>query len=176
MKKLILFLLLLSSCEKDPKIIQDPNNRNVYSGTFYVERNGIEWKAQAVAHYNYTDKNYYSLFFDSLSYGYLQRSFSISTLPSNHFDTIRNFGKYIPLNFIPTFYFDNIDVDVPYDSWETLFEDSLNNWVKINKFDTITNEVEGTFSATLIRVSGISPGFPDTMRFRKGRFATKLWK
>ncbi len=67
MKKILLLLLLFSSCEKDPKIIQDPNNRAVYSGTFYVERNGIEWKAQATAYYNYYDKNYFTLGFDSLA-------------------------------------------------------------------------------------------------------------
>ncbi len=67
MKKILLLLLLFSSCEKDPKIIQDPNNRAVYSGTFYVERNGIEWKSQATAYYNYYDKNYFTLGFDSLA-------------------------------------------------------------------------------------------------------------
>ncbi|MBP9135017.1 MAG: hypothetical protein KBF75_13400 [Saprospiraceae bacterium] len=176
MKKLLFLMILFSSCEKDSQIVQDPNNKSVYSGTFYAERNGVVWKAQPTANYNYSDKNFYNLNFDSLSSGYLQRSFSFNKLPVNHLDTIRNFGKHVPINLTPYISFDNIDVDVTYDTWEPLFEDSLNNWIKINKFDTISKEVEGTFSATMVRSRGVTFGFPDTMRFRNGRFSTKLWK
>jgi len=176
MKKLILLLLLLSSCEKDPKITQDPNNKNVYSGTFYVERNGIEWKAQPTARHNYYDKNYFTLGFDSLANGFLQKGFDFTNLPVSYFDTIRKFTNEDGLHFIPLVYFSNIDVDVAYDDWIVLLQDSANNWIKINKFDTITQEVEGVFSITMIRDRGVSPNQPDTMRFRKGRFATKLWK
>lgn len=176
MKKLLFFLILFSSCEKDPQIVQDPQNRNVYSGTFYVERNGVEWKAQPTAKSNPYDKKYFSIGFDSLNFGLLQKSFAFTKLPISYFDTIKNFTNESPEIFTPKVYFANIDVDVTYDSWRLMLQDSANNWIKINKFDTITKEVEGSFSATMIRTDGHSPGQPDTLRFRKGRFATKLWK
>ena len=175
MKYLIFFILItLISCEQEPPIVQDPNNKTIYSGSVYMERNESEWKALPVAKYSYSNRGFYSVEFDSLSFGLLQRNLGFTDLPINHFDTIKNFTVTSGFDNIPRIYFTNIDVDVAYDVWQPVLSDSSNNWIKIDQFDTISKEVSGSFSATLVRTNGISPGFPDTMRFRKGVFNTKL--
>jgi len=67
------------------------------------------------------------------------------------------------------------DGDVLCHTYGVLESDSLNNWVKITKYDEKTKELSGEFSVTYIKTRECATlSYPDTIRIRNGVFHTKI--
>lgn len=66
------------------------------------------------------------------------------------------------------------DSDVALNSYYTV--DSEDNYLQIDSYNAKTQEIKGTFQLTFAVRKNRSPGdpLPDTLRFRNGRFHTKI--
>nr|WP_295929694.1 hypothetical protein [uncultured Dyadobacter sp.] len=65
------------------------------------------------------------------------------------------------------------DGDVGGDCYYTV--DSENNYIQIDSYNEKTKEIKGSFQLTLAaRKPRSSDALPDTLRFRNGRFYTKI--
>lgn len=66
------------------------------------------------------------------------------------------------------------DGDVAGDSYYTV--DSEDNYIQIDSYNAKTQEIKGSFQLTLAnaRIPRSSNALPDTLRFRNGRFHTKI--
>jgi hypothetical protein len=67
------------------------------------------------------------------------------------------------------------DGDVGCHLFQVLEKDSLNNWVRITKYNEKTKELSGEFSVTYIKTEECATfSYPDTIRIRNGVFHTKI--
>ncbi len=67
------------------------------------------------------------------------------------------------------------DGDVLCHTYDVLEVDSLNNWVKITKYNPQTKDISGEFSVTYIKTRECATfSYPDTIRIRNGVFHTKI--
>jgi hypothetical protein len=69
------------------------------------------------------------------------------------------------------------DGDVLCHTYDVLEKDSLNNWIKITKYNEKTRELSGEFSITYIKTRECTSfSSPDTIRIRNGVFSTTIKK
>jgi hypothetical protein len=67
------------------------------------------------------------------------------------------------------------DGDVLCHIYDVLESDSLNNWIKITKYDAQRKTIEGDFSITFIKTRECNTlSYPDTIRIREGKFSTVI--
>lgn len=169
---LTLFTLLLSACEKDPPW----NDPDPHWGTVTALKEGKFWKATGFAEHLTAIPNTLYMQLDSLSGGgNIVEKCAISKLPLK-VGTYPIAKTAININdnkVGANFYFKNDDELLGY--YETPDVDS-SGFITLLSYDSVTQEIRGTFELTFIanhKPFGIGP---DTLRLRNGSFHTKIIK
>lgn len=182
MKKIFYIVIILFfslSCSKDKKM-NEILDTNSYFGECTYNLNGINFSRKYVtASINNNNETCFSIKmddFESLSFYY----FSLNMLNE------KQYIKPIPDdNSRPLILFyriadrSNTPLDAGCNYYHIIEADSLQNWLIITKYDTVTNEIWGKFNASTILEtfpSQCNPGSPQYARFTNGEFHTKLFK
>jgi hypothetical protein len=174
-KVLIVAFLVICSCKKDKS---DP----FYFGTASMTLNGKVWnasKVRCVAIKNHIcNPDFLSLDFEVYNeQGFLRESLDFK----NIFKELKTYYLW-PNAFstsckdsLPacTYYTIGADGDVILDVYNTL--PNSGSFIRIDKFNNDTKEMEGVFSFDLLIYSRYNPTAPDTLRVRNGQFYTKIF-
>ena len=170
---LIAALLLFSSCEKEQ--IQE----NVFStdGRAFFKVNGEPLNA-GVKVLNRDDKlviilEHYREQFGEL---YPWETLSIDNFVKTKDSTQRIYGSGVSYGKGVTGSFATLEFyDVLCDSYKVIGQDSINNWVKIDKEKNNFNDVRGSFSMHMYKEGGCSSAlYPDTILITDGQFYFSL--
>lgn len=171
MKYLIVFIVFafLFGCKKDPEPFV--LNLDEYSGEATSLRDGQSWQGHVFVRQLPT--NSLSIGIDSLSqFGKLKQQVSFTYVKKTIGKHALKDSSWV-LGIDPGFsgsmfgLNDNDEILGLYD----VFEDELSNHFEITKLDTLTNEIEGTFTMTYLAIAVNSEtGYPDTVRFTDGKF------
>jgi len=175
MKKLILFTIIayLFSCAADDNILDN------YWGTVSAEINGEQWTARIVATNNVLSHDLFNIGCDVFNDELLRREFLlIRSIP-------RSLGVYQVANrdineLESTYsYYETLalDGDVGCDYYDLNDEFAETNIVNVTRFDDNGSLIEGTFHLTFLiedAINKCNPNAPDTIKFRNGRFQTRI--
>ncbi|WP_417589825.1 hypothetical protein [Owenweeksia hongkongensis] len=174
----LLAVTLLSSCEKKPKTEIPSDGR----ATFKI--NGIEMVTELRAgvrdsKFGFAAEKYRMVEgslspWETLTISELQkktdsvqRIFNRDTIASTYPDRARHVGGY--------FGTPQADGDVTCDIFNVIEQDSVNNWVRINKQQDDFKKVWGSFSLHLYRTESCSSTmYPDTLLITDGQFYFSL--
>jgi len=176
---IIFIIFSVLSCSKDKKMneVLDPNS---YFGECTYNLNGINFSTRYVwARINNNNETGFGIKmddFESLSFFY----FNLSKLNEKQYIKPRPIDNSKP--FYLSYYINdrsNTPPDAGCNDYHIIEADSLQNWLIITKYDTVTNEIWGKFNAsTKLETfpSRCNPGSPQYARFTNGEFHTKLFK
>jgi hypothetical protein len=174
-KILIITILVISSCKKDKA---DPT----YFGNASLTLNGKSWsssKVRCVAIKNHTcNPDFLGLNFDLFNgEGFLRASFVFTNIfkeAKTYYLSPTNFGDLSCNDSLPsyTYYTIGADGDVVLDVYNTL--ENSGSFIRIDKFNNDTKELEGIFSMDLLIHRRYNPNASDTLKIRTGKFYTKI--
>ena len=169
-----LYLLIITfciSCKKNKETTSPPD----FEGTVTAELNGEYWEANSVvALLNFaTDEGINMRFrvFDGNFYEkltFIKVPFVVGTYPLENANSQEVDGK------VGGFYSFN-DYDVVLAFYKIVEADS-SSYITLESYDEATQEVRGTFDATLFLKSHYDTAneYPDTLRFKNGVFHAKI--
>ena len=165
------FISFLLACGRDP---EKPSLPNDYWGEASAERNGKPWTTNPACWIDRNDNTNIVVQLDSfIDNYYLKESLIILGIPpSLGTYSVHKLTVAKDLNSSLSMW----DADLPIGGYSLLESDSNNNQVTLSSYDTLSKEIKGTFNLTYIFVSKPFPNYPDTLRFRNGRFHGKIIK
>lgn len=175
---IIVFTLYQISCnEKDtsPSLTTD--------GEAFAKKNGVIWESFVVKIDRYSVDENFSLILNMLiidNQDYPRENFSIFRI-KNSFNRqlILNSKRESSSDSLGVFYSTLIDDgDVVGDIYELDTSTTMNNFIQITNYNSIKNQIEGTFNVSLIisRDDGIGEVPPDKIEFTNGKFTAKVKK
>ena len=163
---------LFLACGKNQEKPSLPEN---YWGEASAERNGKPWATNPVCWINIVNKTNVIIELDSfINNYYLKESLIIFDIPPflgtykvNKLTAAKDLNSSLSM----------WDADLSIGGYTLLESDSNTNRVTLTSYDTLSKEIKGTFNLTYIVVPpGPYPDYPDTIRFRNGKFHGKLIK
>jgi hypothetical protein len=161
------FTAIVSCHKKEPFIDNSP-----YWGELSLLKNNMKWVGKPFAEKDLLKG--FGLELDSLDiFGVRRESISFTKIPYKTGTFALN--NTIPQNddsLIGAGYF-IVDDDVSLGNYLVLESDS-SSFITITSYDSLSNEIKGTFDATFIVEQKPDASYPDTVRFRNGVFHTKL--
>ena len=163
------FISFFLACCSDP---EKPSLPDDYWGEASAERNGKPWITNPACWIDRNDNTNIVVQLDSFidSY-YLKESLIILGIPP-FLGTykVHKATAAIELNSSLSMW----DADFPIGGYILLEADSNTNLVTLASYDTLSKEVKGTFNLTYVFVSKPFPDYPDTLRFKNGKFHGKI--
>ncbi len=184
MRKLLSLFLLLLICISCAKYDTPPWFTLNYWGEASSKKNGVDWEGyvNALVLGSIHDCTLISISIETYSKEWYHRELlSFSYIPINtkrHFIVGLNYNRYNYDSLPPSGnYITSLDDgDVAGPSYDLLEEDSISDYIEITNIDG--DEITGVFQASFVKDSlslGIRySNFPDTIRFLKGHFHTKI--
>ena len=169
---LVTISILFNSCGDDDII--DPHREYDY-GSVTALKNGEQWSAEIHgvevddANYFYIDINRYNnLGFrrESLNFSMIPKSITSGTVIDNCNCELEYQSSLATLSH---------DGDVVCDRYD-VYEEATNT-IEITNFNESTNEFSGSFSVTFVidpNRTKCDPNAPDTIRFKNGKFNSKI--
>jgi hypothetical protein len=174
MKQLLCFtfLVFLFACKKEPAKPALPEG---YYGTASAERNGKPWTAHPSCWIDLVDHTNLVVELDSLNEDfYTEESLIIDGIPP-FLGTYRVYKFKIGEDHLNA----NLsmwDEDQPLGYYELIESDSNTNLVSLTSYDTLSKEIKGTFNLSFIVSERPYSSYPDTIRFKNGKFSGKIIK
>ena len=184
-----LLICMFLSCKKEAyKTRYDellPQNNGVVSGLL----NGQEWRSN-ICRASYFKSNNTS---DTINItasifinGYERQNLNIGKISllsatqkiesTIRYDSVRQKYYTVDVNGCYSVFFP-VDVDVPENVYWLYEDETTNNHVKIEEYNTATKEIRGSFEGHYTRVQKDRPltqGLPDTLHFTNGKFEFQL--
>jgi hypothetical protein len=174
-KVLIVAFLAICSCKKDKS---DP----YYFGTASMTLNGKNWyssKVRCVAlKTSPCNPDFLNLDFEVYNnQGFLREALGFRNIfkeLKTYYLSPTDFSDLSCKDSLPkcTYYTIGADGDVVLDAYN--IQPNSGSFIRMDKFNSDTKELEGIFSLDLLIDSRYNPNAPDTLRVRNGKFYTKI--
>lgn len=173
MKPFLLFFVLLCifSCKKTPDIVDVPLAPEFW-GEASAEINGRLWTAHPACFIDRIDKKSIEVHLDSFNHGYLKEVLIMGFIPA-HTGSYQVFKFDINSTMLYShlgFWKDDEDLGL----YSILESDSSSNQVTLESYDTLSQEIKGSFNLTYIVEERPYSYSPDIIRFRNGKFHGRL--
>ncbi len=163
-------LLCLAACYRTPP----PEDNSPYWGTTEAIKNGTPWVGEPFSFVNINHGKGLEIIIDSVyTSGFRKESLSFSKVPFQP-------GKSPLVNTFPqtddglagAHYF-ILEDDIILGNYTVLESDS-SSFITLTSYDSTSKELKGIFDITFIVDHRPNASYPDTIRFRNGRFHTRL--
>jgi len=170
----LLFLVFWGACRKSEEITKP----EFYWGDATALQNGKSWTGDPFARIDRRDKSLMHIDIDSMILDfYLKESLNIHNVPMKPGNyVVGSYGFGVPQqerDSLPSATFFLREHDVILASYDILEADS-SNYIEVTSIDSATLEVKGTFTLTFAADWKAYSYLSDTIRFREGRFHTRL--
>jgi hypothetical protein len=165
------FLVFLFACKKEPAKPALPEG---FYGIASAERNGKPWTAHPACWISLVDHTNLVVELDSFWQDfYFKESLIFSGIPP--FLGTYKLHKSTGVNDL------NADLsmwdsDQPLGGYSLIESDSNTNIVSLTAYDTLSKEIKGTFNLSFIVSERPYSSYPDTIRFKNGKFSGKIIK